>query len=212
MKKSKRSPILEELLNDSPKDIEERVKKLSKMILGEYDENNLIKVYNKMNKEEQYTITLSKSQLELLKVAIDKYGRLIIGQLNNGLWDILRDAISRHETDQGELYRSEIVEQALNLIKKTAWNHSPNQSYGVAYSETSDTLFDMKDVIRHKLWKDAGESTQHTVDAYPPHHWNKKVPLIKVEKAPAICKACQKDLLKNMMYQVEENTIDICLN
>lgn len=41
MKKSKRSPILEELLNDSPKDIEERVKKLSKMILGEYDENNL---------------------------------------------------------------------------------------------------------------------------------------------------------------------------
>lgn len=40
MKKSKRSPILEELLSESPEDIEERVNKLSEMILGEDDENN----------------------------------------------------------------------------------------------------------------------------------------------------------------------------
>lgn len=39
MKKSKRSPILEELLRESPEDIEERVKKLSEMILEEDDNN-----------------------------------------------------------------------------------------------------------------------------------------------------------------------------
>lgn len=39
MKKGKRSPILEKLLSESPKDIEERVKKLIEIILEEDDDN-----------------------------------------------------------------------------------------------------------------------------------------------------------------------------
>lgn len=135
-----------------------------------------------MNREEEYEITLTKSQLELLKVVCDNYGRIIIGQLEAGIGCRIDDAINRHETSHGRDYRSEVVKGALELIKKVAWDQGPSQSYGVGYSETSDELFDMTEVIRHQLWKDAGEVSRGTVDAYPPYHWNKKKPLIKIKK------------------------------
>lgn len=64
MKKSKRSPILEELLSESPEDIEERVKKLSEMILEGDVDNNLRKVYNKMKKENRIKVLTNKAYWE----------------------------------------------------------------------------------------------------------------------------------------------------
>ena len=76
----------------------------------------------------------------------------------------------------------EKLEDLLYQLKKLCWNQSKNASYGVNYSDYSDMLIDMYEVIRHELWKEDDKRLNYTVDAYPAHHWNGNEPLIKVEK------------------------------
>lgn len=135
----------------------------------------------------KYTIELDEGQIREINRALNFSLRCQIGQLNGELLSML---IDEYSVAQGENYSFENLgdlrdklEELLGEIKKLVWNMAPNQSKGVGYSEEVDTLIDMNEVIRHALWLNIeGEKHSYTVDAYPPHHWNKKQPLIKVEK------------------------------
>lgn len=132
-----------------------------------------------------YQITLTKSQLELLKEITDKYARLLIGQVDK-LDDVFTDALLKHgnngERDYEYQRDCDYINNQLEILHTFCWKQQPNQYYGVKYSEKSDTLFDMHDVIRHQLWKDrGGDKSAFTNDSYPAHHWNTNEPLIKIE-------------------------------
>lgn len=135
----------------------------------------------------KYTIELDEDQLREINRALNFSLRCQIGQLNGEFLSMLLDEYS---VAQGENYSFEDesnlrvkLESLINEIKRLVWNIAPNQSKGVGHSEEVDTLIDMNEVIRHALWLNIeGEKLSYTVDAYPPHHWNKKQPLIKVEK------------------------------
>lgn len=133
----------------------------------------------------KYKIELTEYQLYLLKDAVENQFRNIIGQLDIGIKDICYEAIKRHYPELSTYYdRIELNEKAKDLINQLhclCWNQTPNASYGVKYSEESDTLIDMNEVIRHFLYKERGD-TAMTVDGDKPFHWNKDVELIKIEK------------------------------
>lgn len=139
-----------------------------------------------------YTITLSKEQLQLLMRTCEIQSRLLIGQTDR-LEDIFEEAIAKHKYDyknNPDYWRSEEYQADQDWIKKTmeelhkkCWQQAINQFFGVHYSPESDSLIDFVEVARHQLWKDTeGEKSTMTNDAFPAHHWNKKENLIKIIK------------------------------
>ena len=132
----------------------------------------------------KYKLEITEEQLELLSEMTDKFARLIVGQLHYSVYGAMRDAALRHVTDgkTNDIYIDLInqVKFELDLLHKLCWNQNPNQYYGAYYSEKSDTLFDMHEVFRHQLWKDREDKSHKYADK--PFHWNKKIPLIKIEK------------------------------
>lgn len=138
-----------------------------------------------MEKEVKYQITLTQSQLRLISEVTEKFARIIIGQISNGIGAEMETAYRKHhdkfifESKGGD---REKLNNLLNEIKKLCFKQEPDVSYGVGYSDKSDTLFDMHEVIRHQLWKDLEDRPDYVNSAYPAHHWNKKVPLIEIEK------------------------------
>lgn len=135
--------------------------------------------------EEQYQITLNKEQLFLLKEITDKFARLIIGQLDNSVGEVMRAAVLRHITkgEINDVYMdlSNQINVELNLLHKLCWDQKPNEFFGVKYSEKSDTLFDMYEVIRYFLYQE-DEDNLSILGSNKPFHWNEKQPLIKIEK------------------------------
>lgn len=135
----------------------------------------------------KYTIELDENQLREVNKALNFSLRCQIGQLNGKFLSML---LHEYNILQGENYSfdkmsalRDRLEELLDEIKRLVWNMSPNQSKGVGHSEEVDTLIDMNEVIRHALWLNIeGEKYSYTVDAQEPFHWNKKQPLIKVEK------------------------------
>lgn len=132
----------------------------------------------------KYNIELTEEQLKLLSQICDKYGRLIIGQLDHSLEDELCTALRKHShdnqyTDEYFIER-DCIKRTLDSLHTLCWNQPSNQSYGVGYSRRSDTLFDMHEVIRHQLFLDGTRERLYQNREYPPMHWNKKEPLIKI--------------------------------
>lgn len=139
---------------------------------------------------ETYKIELTEKQLQLLMRTCEVQSRLMIGQTDHAE-DIFFNALKRHKYNNDKDYWKneeyqrdrDIVSDMLTTLHCMCWNQLPNQFYGVKYSPESDTLIDMVEVIRHQLWQDReGEKSRFTNDSYPAFHWNKKEPLIKIEK------------------------------
>ena len=133
----------------------------------------------------KYKIELTEYQLKALSSVLDKQARLIFGQLDIAIEDECLEALVKHRHNgnyQDAYDDKEKLEDLLYQLKKLCWNQSKNASYGVNYSDYSDMLIDMHEVIRHELWKEDDKRLNYTVDAYPAHHWNGNEPLIKVEK------------------------------
>lgn len=136
--------------------------------------------------EKQYQITLNEDQLNLISRSLDILARIKSGQLDIGLEDILNEALLKQKykgkmTDDFWDERDEITEM-LKALKLKVWNQHYNASHGVNYSEETDTMRDMHEVMRHVRWLETSPLQSYTVDASPPYHWNKLVPLIKVKK------------------------------
>ena len=116
--------------------------------------------------EKEYTIKLTKHQLQLLSYACDRMSRLIEGQdwiyqeLMEQAWEKrCKEAVGGHgmdkEWDGGWYKMREDAEDISKKIKKRFWGCEPNQMYGIKYDSVSDTLYDMHQVMRHQLWLDS---------------------------------------------------------
>ena len=134
----------------------------------------------------EYQITLSENQLNILNRITSDYARLVVGQTDK-LEGVFLKALKRHQsenlTKEEKGQEQDYVISLLETLHRICWKQNTNEFYGVGYSELSDTLIDMNEVIRHQLWQDyEGEKSRYTVDSDKPFHWNKKEPLIKIEK------------------------------
>ena len=116
--------------------------------------------------EKEYTIKLTKRQLQLLSYACDRMSRLIEGQdwtyqeLMEEAWEKrCKEAVGGHgmdnDWDGGWHNMRQDAEDICKKIKKRFWGCEPNQMYGIKYDSTSDILYDMHQVMRHQLWLDS---------------------------------------------------------
>lgn len=132
-----------------------------------------------------YTLTITEEHLKLLSEITDKMARVIVGQLDYGIGEEVDAAIARHRSDgkwNDDFY--EISKQAkvyLDMLHTMCWDQAPSTRYGVHYSKKSDALWDMHEVLRHQMWKENPDRSKMTVDSDKPFHWNKEIPLIKIE-------------------------------
>lgn len=131
-----------------------------------------------------YQLTVTETQAKAIEVACDFQARIMIGQSA----EIARHLPLTDKADQWDIGRS------IEAITKPACGLQMNASYGVGYSEKADLLFDLAEVIRHKLAWDAARAENlltpsggrdHTtmggVCYDPPMQWAKHCPLAKIE-------------------------------
>lgn len=130
-------------------------------------------------KEKIYKITLTESQLRLLSEHSERSARVIAGQLEYGIRDILLEALNKSGNRNENTIK--LIDDVLHFLKGICWNLPSHSAYGVGYDKESDTLWDMYEVIRHQLWRDSEDRVEYTNSSYPASHWNKEVPLIEVE-------------------------------
>lgn len=135
----------------------------------------------------KYRIELTEKQVKLLSYVCDRFSRVIIGQLKAGIENELEEALLRHRFN-GEMTddywrEREKIGETLDFLHTFCYNQATNQSYGIRYSEDSDILIDIHQVLRHQLWLDDEDENKSTatVSSSSAHQWAKE-PLIKIEK------------------------------
>lgn len=115
-----------------------------------------------------YQLTVTKEQAEIIRLSVEIYARLRMGQIRNVLMDGLPERFSWDKAEP-------IVEEfRANLFPELA----RNQYYGVNHEEKIDEAVDIYEVIRHQLaWDRVMESGRespefHSVDHNEPFHWS----------------------------------------
>lgn len=130
----------------------------------------------------KFQIEVTERQLQLLSYACEKADRQIIGQLGISLEDDCLDAwereykkengikgVLRTLPDEWHEVRKE-VRKHIDELRELCWKCNKFYSFGIGYSRTADTLWDMHRVFRHALWKErpVDRRSNITVDAENP--------------------------------------------
>ena len=130
----------------------------------------------KQDEQYEYTLHLTKRQVQLLSFACDRLSRIICGQdwtyqeFMEQAWEKrCREAVGGNgfdkEWDGGWQNMREDAEVICKQIKKRFWGLDSNALYGIHYDDVADVLFDIHQVLRHQLWIDNGMKTRFTVDS-----------------------------------------------
>ena len=97
--------------------------------------------------DQTYTLTLTARQLRLIDAACETCARAAQGQVG----DVLRFCRDRHGTP---IYTWERM-RAIEDLVKPAMGLAPNESFRVGHGDEADTLWDLHQVLRHRLAWDA---------------------------------------------------------
>lgn len=97
--------------------------------------------------EPTYTLTLTERQLRLIDAACETCARAALGQVG----DVLRFCRDRHGTPIDTWERMRAIED----LVKPAMGLAPNESFRVGHGDEADTLWDLHQVLRHRLAWDA---------------------------------------------------------
>lgn len=146
-----------------------------------------------MNTTKHYVVLFSREQLQGVQLALEVLARLQIGQIGPALDEMLNNS------DKSRCFDYEIQDKIERLIKPYL-DLERNQSWGVGKFKSTDTLWDMYEVIRNRMaWDQALESGRITQEEYDqripdkdmwsnqydtPMHWNKDVDLVKIFEVP----------------------------
>ena len=135
-------------------------------------------------------VELTANQVEHLRTACEQAARLRCGQLDYSLEMELMSAYERrYKDDEERLKRSHEVRAQINNtfdhLHTLCWELPGNADYGLNYNEDSDILWDMYQIFRHQLWKEAHPnpslSDKMTVDGDNPYQTGIE-PLISIMK------------------------------
>ena len=97
-----------------------------------------------------YTLELTENQLQAISKACEICARLKSGQILSAISLLELNDIHGKPVDTYELGKS------VEPIFKLAMGLEPHAAWGIGYSDKIDTLYDIHEVIRHRLaWDDA---------------------------------------------------------
>lgn len=140
-----------------------------------------------------YQLELTERQARILSYACDQFSRLICGQdwsyqeLFEAAWEKrCKEATGKmmdKEWDGGWDEMRADAEAICKQVKKRFWGCASNAMYGIRYDDTADILFDIYQILRHRLWLDRPEDKKShiTVDAFEAMRYGSE-PLAKIKK------------------------------
>lgn len=127
----------------------------------------------KRTTEQNYQVTMTKRQVQLLSYVCDQFSRLICGQdwsfreLLEAAWERrCKEATGKmmdKEWDGGWSNMRAEAEEICKYIKKRFWGLESNAFYGIHYDQTADILWDINQVLRHQLWLDKPDEYKSTI-------------------------------------------------
>ena len=142
-------------------------------------------------KEPRYSVSLTRRQAQEILLAVEVLARLRIGQIDLALDQMIGEEGFSHNIPR------ETVEEVEELIKPHL-GLSKNQYWGVGRFEEADVVFDIYEVLRHRLSWDTAVNQMRVSETQAeqnirgegmwgvsydlPMHWTKSVPLIQIKK------------------------------
>ena len=133
----------------------------------------------------KYTLEITEKQAEIIKIALEEYFRLRMGQFGDLAEDLAYSGYDRNNHTSDELNaRNERRWSAEAVFKAALDVAQPMRKHGVYPEQTIEMLRaqDIWQVIRHKLWKDRhGDKDDWCVDARKPMPMTGE-PLPKMER------------------------------
>ena len=133
----------------------------------------------------RYTLKLSEEQAEIIKIALEEYFRLRMGQFSDLSINLSFAGYDRNNHNTEELNtRNERRWSAESVFKAALDVAQPMRKHGVYPEQTIEMrrAQDIWQVIRHRLWKDRhGDKNDWCVDAREPMPMTDE-PLPKMEK------------------------------
>ena len=133
----------------------------------------------------KYTLEITEKQAEIIKIALEEYFRLRMGQFGDLADDLAYSGYDRNNHTSDELNaRNERRWSAEAVFKAALDVAQPMRKHGVYPEQTIEMLRaqDIWQVIRHKLWKDRhGDKDDWCVDARKPMPMTGE-PLPKMER------------------------------
>ena len=133
----------------------------------------------------RYTLELSEEQTEIIKIALEEYFRLRMGQFSDLSIDLSFAGCDGNNHNPEELNtRNERRRSAESVFKAALDVAQPMRKHGVYPEQTIEMLRaqDVWQVIRHKLWLDRhGDEDSWCVDARKPMSISGE-PLPKMER------------------------------
>lgn len=138
-----------------------------------------------MESKKIYRLELSEKQAEIIKIALEEYFRLRMGQFGDLAEDLAYSGYDRNNHTSDELNaRNERRWSAEAVFKAALDVAQPMRKHGVYPEQTIEMLRaqDIWQVIRHRLWKDRhGDKNDWCVDAREPMPMTDE-PLPKMER------------------------------
>ena len=116
----------------------------------------------------KYNLSITAKQAKVIEDALDLYSRIGEGQYGEILsYDF---APVDPETNKRKLDDADVINQCrhqLEHVSQMRLGLSPNSFFAIHAHEISDDFrisFDLKQVIRHQLWKDRGCEPKYSVE------------------------------------------------
>ena len=138
---------------------------------------------NKDQRPRMFSITMTQEQLELIGRMCDFAARIRLGQFSILVDEIIFNQDPRESSWESRRQAAYDVLYAGRGILFPKLGSSRGTHYGVNHDSEADALFDINDVIRHKLWelKPREERSFISVEAYKPRHWSKyPLPVVRI--------------------------------
>ena len=125
-----------------------------------------------MNLDKRYTLELTEEQAEIIKIALEEYFRLRMGQFSDLSMDLAFIGYDSNNHTSDELNARNERRWSVESVFKSALDVAqPMRKHGIYPEQTIEMrrAQDIWQVIRHRLWKDRhGDKDDWCVDAREP--------------------------------------------
>jgi len=146
---------------------------------------------NQKTSKQDYILHLTRMQVIVLSYACERFARLICGQdwvlreLMESAWEKRSKEATGNPTslvyDCGWREMRRETDDLCKRIKKRFWGLSDDEYKDIHYDQYADILFDIHQVLKHRIWTEIPEDERWTCDGNAPMRFGKE-PLAKIER------------------------------
>jgi hypothetical protein len=128
---------------------------------------------DKEEENKQYQITCNKEQLKTIMMSLELESRLYLGQFDKVILNPFMESMMEKHLGSWDkvIEKRSYIEGYLDVLEEQMLGLTKGQSHAIGSKKIPNharIAYEIMGVIRHFFWKQRGEKSKSTVDAYPP--------------------------------------------